>query len=112
MSTRKYKRRTTLVVTLYNETISHHNAADTIYEVIKKLILKFGSEKVMEADRSPRTGKQRLISKTSLARNGIPDRRFSGYYISRDYNNEHRKRHLEDIAEHLGIPLSVKIVPK
>ena len=112
MSPGKYRRHTTLVVTLYSETISHHNAADTVYEVIKKLILRFGGEKVMEADRSPRTGKQRLISNTSLARNGVTDCQFSGYSISRDYNNEHRKRHLEDIAEHLGIPLSVRIVPK
>ena len=114
MSKRKYKRHTTLVVTLYGKTISHHNAADTVYEVIKKLILKFGGEKVMKADQSPRTYRQRLISKTSLAREGVPDYQYGQYYISRNYNNEHRKRHLEDIAEGLGISrlLQVEIIPK
>ncbi len=103
---------TTLRVKLYGETIYCHNAADTVFEVLKKLIYQFGGEKVMEADRNPRTYKQRLISKSTLTREAVSDLQYGEYYISRDYNNKNKKRLLEDIAERLGVQILVEIIPK
>ena len=87
------------VVTMSDgERIDHPVAADTFVETIEKL----GLEQVEKV-------KPKLLSTSNVYRKF---RKRGRYYINISLNNDHKKNHLEDIAEALGVPLKVNIVPK
>ncbi len=81
-----------------DERIDRPIAADTFADVIEKL----GLEQVEKV-------KPKLIS-TSNAYSKF--RKRGRYYINISLNNDQKKNYLEDIAEALGVPLKVNIVPK
>ena len=96
-----------------DEVIEHYDAADTVEEVIIKLINEFGTEKVLRADQSTRSPYNQRLVTTSLI--NFRSRTYSPYgnvYISRDFNNEDKKRILKDIAWRLGVSMTVEVVSK
>ena len=112
---------TILEVSLDRKVIKYQNAAETVVEVFRGLILGFGFglDEVIAAENPPR-GKQRLIG-VSLNDFGDTARRGNvrfypelGCYISRDWSNQKRKEFLDEIAKNLEIlgSMFVKIVGK
>ncbi|MDE0018828.1 alpha-ketoglutarate-dependent dioxygenase AlkB [Candidatus Poribacteria bacterium] len=86
------------------EVIECRIAADTVEAVIFKL----GPKLVSSVDRE-----NMLISRSQLSGSGRKYRKRGEWYISRDFQNEHKKELLERIAERLGIStMKVEIIPK
>ena len=97
-------RHTRLRVTMPSgEVIECPIAADTVEEVIFKL----GPERVLSVDHE-----NMFISRSQLSDSSRNYRKRGEWYISRDWRNERKKELLERIAEHLGISMTVEIIPK
>ena len=96
-----------------DEVIEHPYAADTVVEVIIKLIQAFGTERVLQADRTYISQySQRLVATSP---NDFSPRTYSRYgnvYISRDLGNDHKKQILEEIAADLGTSISVEVIDR
>ena len=84
-----------------DEVIECRHAADTIKEVIIKLIDEFGLERVLQADQSLRKPyNQRLVTTSSTDfRAHI---RYGNVYISRDRSSEKKNRFLRILLEFWG----------
>ena len=95
-----------LIVTFTDGTeFDSHNATLTWMETFKKLIDKFGTEKVMAAD--PKEG---TVSKSRTKFRSY--KFYRGLYISTNNGTDAKKRGLNKIAERLGLNLTVISVEK
>ena len=61
------EKHTRIEVIINGELIAHDVAADTVYDLIIRLIEKFGGDQVVEADKNPYSHQQRLISTSPLS---------------------------------------------
>ena len=90
--------------------IEHRYAVDSVIEVIRSLIDKFGTEQVLRADHNPRNSEysQFLVANSPndfSGRGWIP---YKGVYISRDGGHKDKKRGLERIGENLRVSIKVE----
>ena len=90
--------------------IEHQYAVDSVVEVIKSLIDKFGTERVLQADQNPNDGEysQFLVATSPNDFAGRGWSPYKGVYISRDLGHKGKKRCLERIGEDLGVSIKVE----
>lgn len=90
--------------------IEHQYAVDSVIEVIKSLIDKFGTEEVLRADHNHRNSEysQFLVANSLKDFSGRGWTPYRGVYISRDGGHKEKKRGLERIGEELKVSIKVE----
>lgn len=90
--------------------IEHRYAVDSVVEVIRSLIDKFGTERVLRADQNPHDGQysQFLVATSPNHFAGRGWTPYKGVYISRDLGHKGKKRCLERIGEELKVSIRVE----